>query len=182
MRRLVLTLNAATVLLVIGGVALLLIPFSAPVVRTPAAVSLSAGAADGGKLPVADIGAADRVVRSNIFSSRRAAPAQRYSLGDLVSEPDALVDAGIAVSADPAMSDSTAASTVSDAVPHLYGTMLGSAESTALLRLDARVSEPRLFRAGDRAGGYRVVEIADRSVTLMGPSGRVVLRLPRPEP
>jgi hypothetical protein len=182
MRRLVLALNAATVLLVIVGIALLLIPFSAPVGRTPAVVSLSAGATDVGRLPVADVGAADRVIRSNIFSPRRAAPAQRYSLGDPASEPDAMVDEGVAVSADPAMPDSAGASTVSDAVPHLYGTMLGSTESTALLRLDARVSEPKLFRAGDRAGGYRVVEIADRSVTLMGPSGRVVLRLPRPEP
>ena len=41
----------------------------------------------------------------------------------------------------------------------------------------ARVSEPRLYRVGDRAGGYRVAEIADRSVTLIGPGGRIVLEL-----
>ena len=77
--------------------------------------------------------------------------------------------------------DSTTASTANDAVPHLYGTMLGPVESTALLRLDARVSEPRLYRVGENAGGYRVAEIADRSVTLVGRSGRVVLRLARPD-
>jgi len=53
-------------------------------------------------------------------------------------------------------------------------------ESTALLRLESAVPEPRIYRVGDRAGGYRVTEIADRSVTLVGPRGRVVLRLKLP--
>jgi hypothetical protein len=84
----------------------------------------------------------------------------------------------MAVAGEPV--DSSAASTGSDAVPHLYGTMHG-AESTALLRLDAGVSEPRIYRVGDRAGGYRVAEIAERSVALIGPGGRVVLKLRAPQ-
>jgi hypothetical protein len=59
--------------------------------------------------------------------------------------------------------------------------MLGAGDATALLRLDARLSEPRLYRVGDSAGGYRVAEIADRSVTLTGRGGRMVLRLARPD-
>ena len=181
MRRLVLALNAATVLLVLGGILLLVIPSPAPVGRVPAVVSLAAGSTADAKLPVADVGAADRVVRTNIFSPRRTAPARRYAFGEPDPEPDASIDAGVAMPLENAGVDSTGASTAADAVPHLYGTMLGPLESTALLRLEAGVSEPRLFRVGDRAGGYRVVEIADRAVTLLGGSGRVVLRLPKPE-
>jgi hypothetical protein len=118
-----------------------------------------------------------------VFSPRRAAPSRRYSFGEPAPEPELGVDAGLAVPSDGVSMtmDSATASTAGDAVPHLYGTMLGSADSTALMRLDARVNEPRLFRVGDRAGRYRVVGISDRAVTLMGPTGRVVLRLPRPE-
>ena len=181
MRRLVLGLNAATLLLVLGGILLLAIPSPIPSGRAPAVVSLAAGSTEEARLPVADIGAGERVVRTNIFSPRRAAPTQRYSFGDPSPDPNETVDAGVALPPESLTSDSTVASTASDAVPHLYGTMLGPLESTALLRLDARVSEPRLFRVGDRAAGYRVVEIADRAVTLMGPNGRVVLRLARPE-
>lgn len=184
MRRLVLGLNAATVLLVLGGILLLAIPSPTPTGKTPAVVSLSAGTTEDVRQPVADLGAAERVVRTNVFSPRRTAPLRRYSFGEPMPEPDAAApDAGVAIPSEELATsmDSTTASTVSDPVPHLYGTMLGPADSTALLRLDARVNEPRLFRVGDRAGGYRVVGISDRAVTLMGPTGRVVLRLPRPE-
>jgi hypothetical protein len=183
MRRLVLGLNAATVLLVLGGILLLAIPSPTPTGNTPAVVSLSAGTTEDVRQPVADLGAAERVVRTNVFSPRRTAPSRRYSFGEPMPEPDATADAGVAIPSEGLATsmDSTTASTVADPVPHLYGTMLGPADSTALLRLDARVNEPRLFRVGDRAGGYRVVGISDRAVTLMGPTGRVVLRLPRPE-
>jgi hypothetical protein len=132
--------------------------------------------------PVADLGAADRVIRTDIFSPRRAAPPQRYVFGEGAPQADA---AAPEMTVAPPLAgeplDSTTASTAADAVPHLYGTMLGPTDATALLRLDVHVSEPRLYRVGDRAGGYRVADIADRSVTLMGPGGRVVLRLVRPE-
>lgn len=182
MRRLVLGLNAATVLLVLGGILLLVIPSPQPSGKAPAVVSFSAGTTEDVKQPVADLGAAERVVRTNVFSPRRAAPPRRYSFGETTPEPEVDVDAGVVPSEGVVTTmDSATVSTVADAVPHLYGTMLGAADSTALLRLDARVNEPRLFRVGDRAGGYRVVGISDRAVTLMGPTGRVVLRLPRPE-
>jgi hypothetical protein len=183
MRRLVLGLNAATVLLVLGGILLLVLPSPSPSAKAPAVVSFAAGTTEDVRQPAADVGAADRVVRTNVFSPRRAAPSRRYSFGDPPPEPELGVDAGLAVASEGVSMtmDSATASTAADVVPHLYGTMLGPADSTALLRLDARVNEPRLFRVGDRAGGYRVVGISDRAVTLMGPTGRVVLRLPRPE-
>ena len=180
MRRLVLGLNAATVLLVVGGILLLVIPSPVPTARPTTVVSLAGATADDVRLPVADRGAAERVVRTDIFSPRRSAPPRRYSFGDPSPEPDMSADLTAAPLAGETM-DSTSASTATDAVPHLYGTMLGPVESTALLRLEASVSEPRLFRVGDRAGGYRVLEIAHRHVTLVGPRGRIVLRLAKPK-
>jgi hypothetical protein len=183
LRRLVLGLNGATVLLVLGGIVLLVLPGPVPGGSGLPVVVASAGTVpDGGaSAPPADQGASERVVRTNIFSARRSPPPRRYLFGETV-------DGSAELAAEPSMTreltgemtDSTAASTVNDPVPHLYGTVLGPAEATALVRLDTRVSEPAIYRVGDRAGGYRVVEIGDRSVTLMGPNGRVVLRLARP--
>ena len=184
LRRVVLGLNAATVLLVVAGVALLFVPTPMPAGRAPEMVTSAGGLPDSIKPAVADLGAADRVVRTDIFSSRRSAPARRSTLGETSDVPGgAPADVTPTALAGEPM-DSTAGavpSTASDVVPHLYGTMRGPTESTALLRLDARVSEPRLYRVGDRAGGYRVAEIADRTVTVVGPRGRVVLRLARPD-
>jgi hypothetical protein len=181
MRRLVLGLNAATVLLAIAGLVLLVVPFPAPAGRVTESLASTTLPADTVRQSVvADLGAADRVVKTDIFSARRGPPARRYAFGE-TGQP---ADESVPESTSPASlagepMDSTTASTADDAVPHLYGTMLGPTESTALLRLDASRSEPRLYRVGDRAGGYRVAEIADRSVTLIGSSGRVVLRLVR---
>lgn len=183
MRRVVLGLNAATVLLVIGGILLLLLPTRMPAGRSVAStVASTGGLPDSVRQPVAaDLGAAERVVRTDIFSSRRTAPSRRYMFGELTSESDVMPAEPSAAPLAGEPMDSAAASTANDAVPHLYGTMLGAGEATALLRLDARVSEPRLYRVGDRAGGYRVAEIGDRSVTLVGSSGRVVLRMKHPD-
>ena len=179
MRRLVLGLNAATVLLVIGGIALLVIPSPEPAVRAPANLVASTGELPDSVRQVSapDFGAAERVIRTDIFSPRRSAPPRRYVLGDTTQDADvAPTDmASAPLAGEPV--DSASASTANDAVPHLYGTMLGAAGATALLKLDASVSEPRLYRVGDRAGGYRVVEIGDRQVTLTRSGGRVVLRL-----
>jgi len=184
LRRLVLGLNAATVVLVVVGILLLVVPSPGPASRAQVTAIASATSASDSVRPsaAADIGAADRVIRTDIFSPRRAAPSQRYVFGEGAPQADA---ASPEMTVAPPLAgeplDSTTASTAADAVPHLYGTMLGPTDATALLRLDAHVSEPRLYRVGDRAGGYRVADIADRSVTLMGPGGRVVLRLVRPD-
>jgi hypothetical protein len=179
MRRLVLGLNAATVLLVIGGIALLVFPSPMPAGRSAASLVASTGALPDSvrQAPAPDFGAAERVVRTDIFSARRSAPAKRYVFGDTAQDADVTPTemASTPLAGEPV--DSAAVSTATDAVPHLYGTMLGAGGASALLKLDASVSEPRLYRVGDRAGGYRVVEIGDRQVTLSGSGGRVVLRL-----
>lgn len=182
-RRLVLGLNAATVLLVVAGILLLVVPSPVPTARAIAPAVASDSALDSVRpVAFADLGAADRVVRTDIFSSRRSPPSQRSIFGETAQEPDASpTDMTVAPALAGEALDSTTASTANDAVPHLYGTMLGAGDATALLRLDARLSEPRLYRIGDSAGGYRVAEIADRSVTLVGRSGRMVLRLARPD-
>jgi hypothetical protein len=182
MRRLVLGLNAATVLLVVAGIAFLAIPTPMPAGRGAVMSSPGTLPDSGRPAPVADLGAAERVVRTDIFSSRRAAPPRRYSLGEGTPESDGTpTEMTVAPPLAGEPMDSTTASTANDPVPRLYGTMLGPTESTALLRLDARISEPRLYRVGDRAGGYRVTEISDRSVALVGASGRLVLRLATPD-
>lgn len=181
MRRLVLGLNAATVLLVLLGLVLLVVPLPAPAGRVTESLASTSPPADTVRQTVvADLGAADRVVKTDIFSSRRGPPSRRYAFGE-TGEPatDAAPEMPSATPLAGEPLDSATASTANDAVPHLYGTMMGPAESTALLRLDASRSEPRLYKVGDRAGGYRVVDISDRTVTLVGPGGRVVLRLAR---
>jgi hypothetical protein len=181
MRRVILGLNAATVLLVLMGIALLVVPAPVPTGLAPAVVA-STGALPDSVRPIStDPGAADRVVRTDIFSSRRAPPSRRSTFGETSDVSDAALTEMISaatLAGEPM--DSSGAATANDAVPHLYGTMMGPNESTALLRLDAAMSEPRLYRVGDRAGRYRVAGIADRSVTLIGPNGRVVLRLAKP--
>ena len=184
MRRLVLGLNAATVLLVLAGIALLVVPSPVPAGRSPASLLSSTGTLPDSvrQAPAPDLAAADRVVRTDIFSPRRSAPARRSMYGESAADATASPTDSMTNPA-PAGGETadSSASTASDAVPHLYGTMLGPVASTALLRLDASAPEPRLYRVGDRAGGYRVVEIGDRTVTLAGPGGRVVLRLKQPD-
>jgi hypothetical protein len=182
LRRLVLGLNAATVLLVLAGLVLLAVPFPLPTASADATIVASAGALPDSvrSSPAPDVGAADRVLKTDFFSSRRTATPLRSMFGEVTPPTDAMttdLSAAPAVAGEPVDSAAAAASTANDAVPHLYGTMLGPNESTALLRLDTRITEPRLYRVGDRAGGYRVTDIADRSVTLAGPKGRVVLRM-----
>ena len=182
MRRLVLSLNAATVLLVVLGLVLLVAPSPMPSGGQASVAAATGGSAgDSVRLAPADVNAAERVVRSDIFSPRRSPPSRRYMYGDGGDQPDAGSTAmTVATPLAGEAVDTSSAATSEDAVPHLYGTMLGPNESTALLRLDANVAEPRLYRVGGRAGGYRVTEIDERSVTLAGSNGRVVLRLPRP--
>jgi hypothetical protein len=116
------------------------------------------------------------IVQGNVFSPTRSAPRTRYLPGE------SFADAGTPSDATVAVSDTAAqAGAASDAVPKLYGTIVRADGPQALLRLDARVSSPVLYRVGDRAGGYRVAEIGERSVALEGPSGRVVLRIKTPE-
>jgi hypothetical protein len=134
----------------------------------------------GASVGSADHGASERVVRTNIFSARRSPPSRRYTFGEADERTDVAFEPAMTPDLGGDVTDSASAPPADDPVPHLYGTVLGPADATALLRLDRRATEPTLYRVGDRAGGYRVAEIGDRSVTLTGPNGRVILRLARP--
>ena len=116
--------------------------------------------------------AADAVIAGNIFSPARAAPARRFN----PAEPD-----GPVVTPPPPVANAEVASDDEEAVPRLFGIVIGPAGATALLRLDRANPEAQIYREGDRGGRYRVVKINERSVILDGPSGRIELRLPRPE-
>lgn len=70
-----------------------------------------------------------------------------------------------------------AGGTSDEAVPHLFGTVIGPGGATALMRLDPAVPGAQIYREGDRAGIYRVVRISEQSVILSGPGGQIVLRL-----
>ena len=116
--------------------------------------------------------AADAVIAGNIFSPARTAPARRFNPAE-PDEPE--------VTPPPPVDNSDVASDDEEAVPHLFGIVIGPAGATALLRLDRENPDAQIYREGDRGGRYRVVKINERSVILDGPSGRIELRLPRPE-
>jgi hypothetical protein len=113
------------------------------------------------------------IVMENVFSSTRSAPLRRYM------PPELAGDTSAGMLPDPSVNDSAALS--AGFMPQLFGTIVGdqgSGASRALLQLDALDPVPRLYKEGERAGGYRVVSIGHREVVLTGPAGRTVLRLP----
>jgi hypothetical protein len=162
-------LGLATVLAAIGIGASLWHPTVSTVQISGASIAAPASTiAQAGELREADV-----IVQGNIFSPTRSAPRTRYSPnGDGDVEDSAATTEMTATTPDAA----------SSGVPALFGTMIGPEGAQALLQLDAAQTEPRLYRVNERAGGYRVVRIEEREVTLSGPRGRVVLRLPvRPD-
>lgn len=112
---------------------------------------------------------AEDVVLANVFSSRRAPPTSRYS------PPDAVMDTAggmVEMAVESPAADEAPAGT-----PLLLGTVVGAHGTQALLQLDPYAGQPRLYSVGDRDAGYRVVSIAPRSAVLVGPQGRVTVRL-----
>ena len=140
--------------------------------RVPTAEIAPAGLsarASKGAARVADTSAPDAVIAGNIFSPSRAAPARRFN----PAEPEP-VSAPPEDNADVVVSEE-------EAVPRLFGIVIGPAGASALMRLDAASPEAQIYHEGDSGGRYRVVKINERSVILEGPSGRIELRLQRPE-
>lgn len=120
---------------------------------------------------------ASAIVAGNMFSHRRRPPSARYRPVSSTSPMDVgdEMAGGFPVETPP-MNEPVSV-VASDDVPKLFGTMLSADGASALLRLDRRVAAPQLFREGDRAGGYRVVKISERAVTLAGTTGPLTLRL-----
>ena len=117
-----------------------------------------------------DASSADAIIDGNIFSASRKAPPRRFN----PAEPDEPASAPPVENAEVSADDE-------EAVPHLFGIVIGPVGATALLRLDRESPDAQIYREGDRGGRYRIVKINERSVILDGPSGRIELRLPRPD-
>jgi hypothetical protein len=175
--RLRLSLNVVAAALGIAGAALLLAPPASGVAPEPLAFVPSG---DRAMRPVdakAD-SLTEEIVLANIFSPSRTAPLKRVMPPELAGD-----------SANGMISDTTAVSggdtppgpATDGSVPSLYGTIVGPSGTQALLQLDAAAPSPRLYNVGDKAGGYRIIAIAPREVTLAGPRGRVVLRMKQQE-
>jgi hypothetical protein len=165
-------LRALTALFVVIALGALLWPSSAP-----RAEIAPAGLDAAPTKRSASVAAADQstraIIAGNIFSASRTAPRARYN--PFEPDPVAVEPAfGNGVIDSPAIPDE-------DAVPRLFGIVVGPAGTTALMRLDPQQSEAQLYREGDRGGVYRVVKVTQQSVTLSGPRGQTVLQLKRPE-
>ncbi len=132
--------------------------------------------ADGTELPRAAIDtlSAMEIAMANVFDAARTPPSRRYL------PPEFGVDsaAGMVDGTDP---EPGSMAVEGGELPRLYGTVLLSSGSKALLHLDASDFGPRLYSVGERDGGYRVISISPRSVVLAASQGRVTLRLDNEE-
>ncbi|MDQ6717186.1 MAG: hypothetical protein M3Z17_02430 [Gemmatimonadota bacterium] len=116
----------------------------------------------------ADQDAGPTVVGSDIFSATRAAPGQRYNPTAGGSESQV----GAAASVSPYGPEP---------LPHLSGVLRSPTGALALMQADSAGSVGRMYRTGDRIGGYRVVRIDDSSVVVAGPRGRTRIRVNPPD-
>lgn len=121
-----------------------------------------------------DFYATEAVVQANIFSPSRTPPIERYNPFAIEEERFAPTFPDFGFDDPDFMLDQAV-------VPRLYGTILGPDGRAALMRLDPAMPGARLYREGEGAGGYRIVEIAAEAVVLSGPEGPVLLRLLTPE-
>jgi hypothetical protein len=109
------------------------------------------------------------IAQANIFSAVREAPKVRYVPYGYETDSDEVPQK--ATTQPPAQRA---------AAPILFGTVMGDRPG-ALMSLDPAVPGAQMYHEGDRAGGYRVVRIGERAVTLTGPAGQIVLQLNRAE-
>ena len=115
-------------------------------------------------LPVPDRSA---IVAANIFSPARTPPERRYN-----PAADEFGDAP-----DPAAEMVPVEAVQSP--PQLFGTVLGPGGGMALMQADSADGPARLFREGEKVGGYRLLKIKASSVVVGGPSGRLEIQVQR---
>ena len=157
-------LNVLTGALVVVGTFFWLKEPSVPSVAIPAAAARSASR-PGSPAKSVDAGV---IVSSNMFSATRAAPSVRYT------------PQGAGVSADvPSMQDEVVAPPAPP--PRVFGTMTGPNGATALIQPDSAGSSSRLYREGERVGAFRIEKILASSVIVLGPSGRLELKVQQGE-
>ena len=190
-RRLQRVMDGASVLFGVAALALLVWPAreTADAITPPASLSLGSSATDGraGNSLVVDSTVAG-IVRGNVFSASRRAPATRFmppsgdpSMAAVAETTGAETGAGgypSPASVAPSVSGDGAAGT-GDAVPALYGIVAIEGVRHALLALRGD-EPPRLFAVGDRHAGYRVSAIESDRVVLATSRGSRTLRLAPP--
>ena len=154
------------VVLIVAGAALLVMPAS---VRVPS----RSGMARSDTMPVTlppsrrdgpDV--RDVVVRTNLFSTTRRAPSERFVVpGQELAQPSVVPDAA-ALSSGPYDIQ-------------LFGVLEVDGSRRALLQVGSADSVPRVVGLGDRLGGYRVRRILADRVELSSASGTRIVRLQR---
>lgn len=183
--------DVASACLVLLAVALRVWPVRAdvsPAVRLPALAlgdSVDAGVRSqrsGDSIPAS-------IVRGNIFSSSRRAPATRftppgaagYAMTSDTPPFDPYATGVVAVAATTAATPmaGTGDEGSADPVPALFGIVSIDGVRKALLMLRAG-DAPRLFAAGDRHAGYRISAIDSDRAVLVSSRGTRTLRLTRP--
>lgn len=170
MRALINLLRAGGATLATVGVALAVVPPSthsasvAPASTAPGSLPASSGI-DADSLTV-------EIIVASIFSPDRTPPATRYTPAGAPGDSSGMAS----MTGEP-----TGMITVPGFEPLLFGTMVRPTGSFALVQFSMTDAAPRLVRAGDRTGDWRVESIAPREVVVTGPSGRLVLRLPTEE-
>ena len=155
---------------VFGAIALVALVWPARVSTDEMVPAGLSARASKGAARIPDQSASDAVIAGNVFSPSRAAPGRRYN----PAEPEGPVVAPPQDNTDVVVSEE-------EAVPRLFGIVIGPAGASALMRLDPSNPEAQIYREGDSAGRYRVLKINEQSVLLQGPSGRIELRLQRSE-
>lgn len=172
MRRLRLALLAAAAVAAAAGAILLVVPARAGggVASPPPAPG------EGAALPASgDPALAEEVILANVFSPHRAPPESRWT------PPEAVRDSAAGDTDVPMPPDESMVMEDETGVPLLFGTLVGASGRQALLQLDPAQPGSRLYAVGEGDGGYRVISIAPRSVVLVGPGGRMTLRLDEEE-
>lgn len=169
MRALLSMLRAGGATLAVAGVALAVVPPS----TGSTAVAPVSGAA--GTLPVMASVDADsltvEIIVASLFAPDRTPPSSRYLPEGATSDSSGVMS----------VPGSTAAMSPAAFEPLLFGTMVRSSGSVALVQFSMTQPAPRLVRVGDRDGEWHVVSISPREVVVNGPAGRITLRLPTEE-
>ncbi|MEO8575750.1 MAG: hypothetical protein ABI556_03580 [Gemmatimonadales bacterium] len=157
--RIKLGFDAATLLLVVGGIAFWFMDATLPAADGQTASNRRGATATRSSAAPLNAADANAIVTGDIFSPTRAAPAARYTPNSQGS-----VDTGEPV---PEMMPPAASP------PRVYGTMTGPNGAMALIQPDSAGAAGRLYRAGERVGSFRIEKILKSSVVMRGPSGRV---------
>ena len=122
------------------------------------------------------------IVRTNLFSPTRRAPATRFvsPMGSASATDVPATDASAGMSEPSSMAASENAPT-GDYGPTVYGIVSVDGERRALIALLAD-RPPQLLRVGDRQGAFRVLSIEQDRVRVQTPGGVRTLRLQRAAP